>query len=83
MRHLTVRNVPDHIAQALRTEKETQSKSLNQTVIDALERGLGFDRKGKRSNGLARFSGGWTAKELSEFNEAIRPFEDIDEDLWQ
>lgn len=82
MRHLTVRNVPEHVARALRTEKETQSKSLNQTVIDVLERGLGFGPLGTRSNGLARFSGGWTAEELDEFNDAVRPFEEIDEDLW-
>ena len=40
--------------------------------------------KERRSNGLARFSGGWTAEDLSEFNEAIRPFGAIgSEDLWR
>lgn len=83
MRHLTVRNVPEHIARALGSEKEARGKSLNQTVIDVLERGLGFDRSGRRSNGLARFSGGWTEEDLNQFEEATKSFGDIDPDLWK
>ena len=83
MRHLTVRNVPEHIARALGTEKEARGTSLNQTVIDVLEKGLGFDRDGRRSNGLARFSGGWTAEDLDQFEQATKPFGEIDSDLWK
>ncbi len=83
MRHLTVRNLPEHIALALRTEKENRGHSLNQTVIDVLERGLGFDSKQRRSNGLARFSGGWSEDDLQEFHQATRRFEVIDEEFWR
>jgi plasmid stability protein len=81
MKTLTVRNVPEDVAEALEREKCLRGKSLNQTVIDLLRQGLGVGMP--RSNGLARFAGRWTEEEFQEFEKAVAIFEEIDEELWR
>lgn len=54
-----------------------RGRSLNQTVIDLLGQSLGV--RGSRSNGLGRLAGGWSGQEAREFEQAVAPFEQIDE----
>ncbi|MCG8462296.1 MAG: hypothetical protein MI919_38925 [Holophagales bacterium] len=82
MRHLTVRNVPAQLSDALEEEKSRLGISLNRTVIQVLEKGLGLSGEGPRRNGLARFSGRWSEEELREFVDNTRVFEEIDPELW-
>lgn len=81
MRTLTVRNVPPEVAEALEREKRRRGESLNQTVIELLTQGLGVGTA--RSNGLARLAGRWSEEEFEEFERAVAPFEEIDEELWR
>jgi plasmid stability protein len=81
MRTLTVRNVPPEVAEALEREKRRRGESLNQTVIELLTQGLGVGTA--RSNGLARLAGRWSEEEFQEFERAVAPFEEIDEELWR
>jgi plasmid stability protein len=81
VRNLTIRNVPDELAEALEREKGRRSGSLNQTVIELLSQGLGVDTP--RSNGLARLAGTWTEEEYREFEKNVAPFEEIDPELWR
>jgi plasmid stability protein len=81
VRNLTIRNVPDELAEALEREKSRRSGSLNQTVIELLSQGLGVDAP--RSNGLARLAGTWTAEEHQEFDASVASFEEIDAELWR
>jgi plasmid stability protein len=77
---LTIRNLPPNLGEALEREKRRRGKSLNQTVIDLLGQGLGA--QGVRSNGLGRLAGGWSEDEFREFEQAISPFETVDQELW-
>lgn len=81
--HLSVRNVPRELILALQAEQRRQGTSLNRTVIDVLTRGLGLDRPPPRTNGLERLAGGWSPAEHERFEEAMRPFGQIDEELWR
>jgi plasmid stability protein len=81
MKHLTIRNVPDDLHDALHEEKERTGKSLNQTVVDLLRQRLGLDAP--RHNGLARFAGTWSQSDLEIFERSIAPTEEIDRELWQ
>lgn len=83
MRHLTIRRVPSELANALEAEKRRRGASLNRTVLDLLAQALGVEHAGRRSNGLARFSGTWTQQEFEEFEKAIEFTEQIDEELWR
>lgn len=81
MRNMTIRNVPDSLADALEKEKGRRKGSLNRTVIELLNQGLGLGSS--RSNGLARLAGTWSAKQLRKFEESIAPCEVIDPELWR
>lgn len=81
MKTLTVRDVPPDLAEALEREKRRRGESLNRTVLELLGQGLGVGTT--RSNGLARLAGDWSEEELREFEEAVAPFERIDEELWR
>jgi plasmid stability protein len=79
--HMTVRNLPDEVAEALEKEKQRRGASLNQTVIDLLRQSLGVT--GPRSNGLAKLANTWSQAEHEEFLSAIHNFEEIDRELWK
>lgn len=78
---MTIRNLPPAVAEALEREKRRRGRSLHQTVIDLLGQSLGV--RGSRSNGLGDLAGGWDEDEMREFERAIAPFEQIDEELWK
>ncbi len=82
MRHLTVRNLPERLAEALRRERERRGTSLNQTVIELLAQSLGTSQA-PRSNGLAGLAGTWTAEEHEAFERAIAETESVDEEMWR
>jgi plasmid stability protein len=77
---LTIRNLPPALAEALEREKRRRGQSLNQTVIDLLDQGLGT--RGVRSNGLGQLAGGWSEKEFRDFEKATAQFEEVDPELW-
>ncbi len=81
MKTLTIRNVPPQVAEALEREKRQRGESLNQTVLELLSEGLGVGTA--RSNGLARLAGRWSEAEFQEFETAVAPFEEIDDELWR
>ena len=81
MKALTVRNVDRRLAKALDEERKRRGTSLNRTVLDLLRRALGLDPD-QPSNGLSRLAGTWSEDEHRELEEAMAPFEQVDEELW-
>ena len=80
---MTVRNIPAELAQALDKERRRRGLSLNRTVLALLRNALGVPHGVSRSNGLRHLAGGWSETECRQFERAVRPFEDIDRELWQ
>ena len=83
MTHLTVRNVPAELAEALMAEKTRRGGSLNATVIDLLRRALGVAPDASYDNGLGRHAGDWSKADLQEFEANTRMFGQVDEELWR
>ena len=83
MTHLTVRNVPAEVAEALVAEKTRRGGSLNATVIDLLRRALGVTPDASYDNGLGRHAGDWSEADLQEFEANTRMFQQVDEELWR
>lgn len=81
MEHLTIRNVPTELAEALAAEKQRRGTSTNQTVLDLLALALGLGPE-RFDNGLERFAGTWTEQDLAEV-EAHLPGRSIDDELWR
>ncbi|MEK6376003.1 MAG: hypothetical protein AABO58_25275 [Acidobacteriota bacterium] len=81
--YLTVRNLPSDVAAELERERKRRGASLNQTVVNALRRGLGLGQE-RKSNGLATLAGKWTQEEFAAFEEAVQELgEQVDEELWR
>lgn len=80
---MTVRNIPAELAQALDKERRRRGLSLDRTVLALLCNALGVPHPAVPSNGLRRLAGGWSEAEYRQFEKAVRPFEDIDQELWQ
>jgi hypothetical protein len=80
--YLTVRNLPPDVATELERQRKRRGDSLNQTVVNALRRGLGLGHE-QKSNGLASLAGTWTEEEHAEFERAVEEFERVDEELWR
>jgi len=81
MKALTIRNVPEAVAEALEREKARRGVSLNRTVIELLSQGLGIGVT--RSNGLAQLAGAWDENAFRRFEQAVAPFRDVDPELWK
>jgi hypothetical protein len=81
MKHLTVRQVPPDLAEALEREKRRRGTSLNRTVLDLLRQLLGVGTEEPR-NGLEQLSGTWSEEELEAFDAATTQFDQIDQELW-
>jgi plasmid stability protein len=81
--YLTVRNLPADVATELERERKRRGDSLNQTVVNALRRGLGLGND-RKSNGLAALAGKWSNEDFAKFDEVMQQVcEQVDEDLWR
>ncbi len=83
MKAITVRNVPADLAESLEREKRRRGASLNHTVLALLAEALGISKHAARSNGLRRMAGTWTEAEYQEFEQAVAPFDEIDDAIWR
>jgi plasmid stability protein len=81
VKHLTVRNVPEALAERLDEARRARGRSLNQTVLDLLAQALGV--AGERTNGLHALAGSWTPEEQAVIERAIADSERVDEELWR
>ena len=83
MRTMTIRNIPAELAQALDKERSRRGISLNRTVLALLRNALGVPNAAVRSNGLRDLAGTWSETEYKRFEQAVAPFEEIDEAMWR
>ena len=83
MKTMTIRNVSAELAEALEREKVRRGVSLNRTVLALMHESLGVGSGRPRSNGLARLSGSWSEADFREFEDAVAPLGDVDEELWR
>lgn len=83
MKTMTIRNVSTELSAALEGERRRRGLSLNRTVLDLLQEALGVFAGASRSNGLRRLAGCWSEDEFRDFEQAIAPFSEVDEDLWR
>ncbi len=81
--YVTVRGIPGDTAKALKAEARRRGISVNQLVKDLLAEALHVKDAQPRDNGLAKYSGTWSAAELQAFQRATKSFENIDPEVWE
>ena len=77
----TIRNIPKTLDAMLRDRAKKEGKSLNEMVIQALARAMGFSSEPVRHRDLSHLAGTWV--EDPEFDRALEDQDRIDEDLWR
>ena len=78
-RQLTIRGVPDDIADRLERLSRAQGRSMNATVNELLERSLGQDARRRELEAMAT----WTAADLTEFDSELAAIRTVDDELWR
>jgi hypothetical protein len=82
---ITLRNVPEKVAEAIEKKAKETHMSLNRAVVSLLEEGLGLVRKnkfGKKYTDLDHLAGSWTKAEADEFDKHLREMRQIDKEMW-
>jgi hypothetical protein len=82
MSQITLRGLDPTIERELRRIAKKTGRSLNRVVLEMINKSAGSSKRAP-TDSLRKLSGGWTEKEASEFNEAIKICEQIDEDMWR
>jgi plasmid stability protein len=78
-RQLTIRGVPDEVAERLTRMSRHRGRSVNATVLEILEGAVGLERRRAR---LERYAT-WTDEDLTSFEEVLRSQRVIDDELWR
>ena len=78
-KQLTIRGVSEEVGQRLEELSRARGQSVNTTVLQILEAGVGVDERRRR---LARYAT-WTPEEVAEFNEALAAQRTIDDPHWR
>jgi plasmid stability protein len=78
-KQLTIRGVPDEVAERLQSLSRARHQSVNSTVLEILTSAVDVSRRRRR---LERYAT-WTQEDLNEFQKALDDQRRIDEDLWR
>jgi hypothetical protein len=82
MTQVTIRRVDEAWVAKAKADAADRGVSMNQVLVDALQRGLGVGAP-KKTNGLEKFAGTCPEGFGHEFDEAMKDWSRIDEESWQ
>ncbi len=77
----TIRSVPDEVDAELRKRCVREGESLNQYIISTLKGGVGLSGHSPKHHDLDVLIGTWV--EDPECSDALKAFDQIDQDLWK
>ena len=76
---LTIRNVPDEVADRLKRLSRERGSSVNSTVLELLARAVDVRSRRARVEEYAT----WTDEDVEDFDRALAAQRVIDDELWQ
>jgi len=82
--NFNLRNVAPEVMSLLKKEATKQKISVNSLILLIIEQGLGIPRQRKKTvfHDLDHLAGTWSNKDKKVFDDRIKPFESIDQELW-
>ncbi|MCL4513709.1 MAG: hypothetical protein M1421_06840 [Candidatus Eremiobacteraeota bacterium] len=85
MKLITLRGIPDDLADFIETEAAEKGLSLNKTVIHLLKKCIGYGEKrgGKLYHDLDSLSGSWDRHEFEAFTKVLKRQRVIESELWK
>jgi len=83
MKQLTLRKIPDPVAEALRALARETGMSLNKTAIKLLQTALGLEPSPRAKRDLSALFARWSTEQADELDRNLELFEQIDEEVWR
>lgn len=82
--NFNLRNVAPEVMSLLKREATKQKISVNSLILKSIEQSLGIARPAKKAvfHDLDHLAGTWSDKDKKAFDAKIKPFENIDNELW-
>ena len=83
--NFNLRGISPEVMTHLKREAKELKISVNGLILRLIEQGVGVRCKPKRTvyHDMDFLIGGWSPKESKEFDERMKVFEKIDEELWR
>jgi predicted transcriptional regulator len=82
MRQITLRGMDPEVEHKIRRIAKKTGQSLNRVILDMIHQHTGLNKKKPPAASLKELAGGWSDKDAAEFFDAIKPCEQIDEEMW-
>jgi hypothetical protein len=84
LKALTIRKMPDEVADAVRSRAQEAGLSFNRALISLLqERISGAGQKKKVRRDLSYIAGSWSDKEYADFSRSVAEQRKIDPKMWR
>ncbi len=85
MKSFTIHKLEDEVYEKLEELARREQTSINKTAKKLLRGALGVEDTSvaERRKRFEKFLGTWTEEEAAEFEEAVRVFDEIDEESWK
>jgi hypothetical protein len=83
---ITLRNLPEEVARAVRRKAKQEGLSLNRAVARLLQEAVGGTRSGSEPatyHDLDALAGAWSDEEADAFDAALRDERRIDPKVWR
>jgi len=83
--NFNLRGVPSEVMTMLKREAKKLKISVNSLILNILEQGVGLGGKPKRMkyHDLDFLIGTWGKSEAKDFDDNVKIFEKIDDELWK
>lgn len=83
MKAITLRDIPDEIAESIQRQAEFSGASLNKTVIEMLSAAIKPQRRRREFNDLDHLIGRWGPADANEIEMAVDAQRVVDMELWK
>ena len=83
MKTMTIRNIPDELAVALKSKADMSGFSMNAVILRVLSDATLSSRKKHPANDFSRYCGGWSQKEYDEFEAAVADCNRVSPEDWK
>jgi len=83
MKSITIHNLETDLAIAVEKLSKTTGLSQNKVIKKLLREALNISERGKPKRDISFMLGMWSDEEAKIFDEAIKEFAQIDEELWK
>lgn len=85
MKSFTIHKLEDETYTRIEELAQREGTSINKTAKKLLRKALGIENESvaERRKRFEKFLGTWTEEQGAEFEEAVRVFDEIDEESWR